>query len=57
VPRFSRHLDQGPHGHQGLITLELRNKLWKCTESYKGTKPDDKALKDGTASKATCTKL
>lgn len=32
------HLDQGPHGHQGLITVQISDKEWTCTASYKGTR-------------------
>jgi hypothetical protein len=31
------HLDMGPRGHQGLVSVVVRGKGWECTESYKGT--------------------
>jgi hypothetical protein len=31
------HLDMGPHGHQGLITVVVQDDRWTCTASYKGT--------------------
>ena len=31
------HLDMGPHGHQGLITVLLTDKTWECTATYRGT--------------------
>ena len=31
------HLDMGPRGHQGLITVVARDRNWECTASYKGT--------------------
>lgn len=36
------HLDQGPHGHQGLITVTVRDRRGQiCTVSYKGTHAGD----------------
>jgi hypothetical protein len=31
------HLDMGPRGHQGIITVVVRDSNWKCSASYKGT--------------------
>jgi hypothetical protein len=32
------HTDQGPHGHQGLFTVKVRDSRGEtCTDSYKGT--------------------
>jgi hypothetical protein len=31
------HLDMGPHGHQGLITVVVQGSNWECSASYKGT--------------------
>ena len=48
----------GPSGHQGLITVVVANKFWKCTETYKGTESStERSVKNGTASKPTCSKV
>jgi hypothetical protein len=31
------HLEMGPRGHEGLITVTVKGKGWECTASYKGT--------------------
>ena len=31
------HLDMGPRGHEGLVSVVVKGKGWECTESYKGT--------------------
>ena len=59
------HLEMGPRGHQGLVTVVVSNKSWKCTATYKGTNSSlpsrigepDMNIKNGTASEPTCTKL
>src|SRR5262249_44436828 len=48
------HEDMGPHGHQGLITVTVADKHWKCTATYKGT---EQSVKDGTASEPVCPKI
>jgi hypothetical protein len=51
------HLEMGPHGHQGLITVEVSDNTWKCTATYKGTNSSTReSVKDGTASEPTCGK-
>jgi hypothetical protein len=52
------HLEMGPHGHQGLITVVVENNKWKCTATYKGTNSSTKeSVKDGTASTPKCVKV
>ncbi len=59
------HLDMGPHGHQGLITVVVSVKDWECTATYKGTNSSipskinqiDPNVKNGTASKPKCSKV
>ena len=67
------HLDMGPHGHQALITVVIRDSNWECSVSYKGTnstsrKPLDPSylashsdveasVKNGTASTPKCSPL
>jgi hypothetical protein len=31
------HMDEGPHGHQGLVTVTVHDNKWRCSESFKGT--------------------
>jgi hypothetical protein len=31
------HLDEGPHGHQGLVTVTVYDNLWRCSENFRGT--------------------
>jgi len=51
------HTLQGPHGHQGLITVVVSDTYWSCTDSYKGTNSSTAtSVDDGTASKAQCTR-
>ena len=35
------HADQGPSGHQGLITAVVSDGTWQCTATYKGTHTSD----------------
>jgi hypothetical protein len=58
------HALQGPHGHQGLITVVATYEGWKCVATFKGThsslipkrgKPNPN-VKNGTASEPTCSK-
>jgi hypothetical protein len=52
------HLDQGPSGHQGLITATVSDGIYKCTATYKGTNSDTAdSVKNGTASQPVCTKM
>ena len=59
------HQLQGPHGHQGLITLEVSDGIWKCVATYKGTHSSIPAkagspnpnVRNGTASEPTCSKI
>src|SRR5450755_4765632 len=45
------HLDQGPSGHQGLITLVVSDGTWQCTGTYKGTHASDaNSVTNGTSS-------
>jgi hypothetical protein len=58
------HMLQGPHGHQGLITVTVSVGNWKCVATYKGTHSSlatplgtpDPNVKNGTASEPTCLK-
>ena len=59
------HALQGPHGHQGLITVTVSDAKWTCVATFKGTHssiPDtdtrarDPNVRDGTASEPTCRK-
>ncbi len=49
------HLDQGPHGHQGLITVTVTDGYWICTESYRGTHTGT-STGTGQPGAATCVK-
>ena len=54
------HMEMGPHGHQGLITVVATGKSWKCTATYKGTNSNfdvEQSVKDGTATEPKCSKL
>lgn len=59
------HLDEGPRGHQGLVSVVVSNKNWKCTATYKGTESSlptkvnqpNMNVRNGTASEPTCTKI
>jgi hypothetical protein len=52
------HMDMGPHGHQGLVTVVVADKDWKCTATYKGTNSSTPtSVKDGTASEPKCVKV
>jgi hypothetical protein len=31
------HQKDGPHGHQGLVTVVVSDDAWTCSASYKGT--------------------
>ncbi len=49
------HADMGPRGHQGLVTVVVADKGWKCTASYKGTNTSTaESVKQGTASEPKC---
>jgi hypothetical protein len=49
------HLEQGPKGHQGLITLTVSDSKWQCTATYKGTKESGlDRVKQGIASEPVC---
>jgi hypothetical protein len=67
VPEGWYHCDhelQGPHGHQGLITVAVSVGSWKCVATFKGTHSSlatpanqaDPNVKNGTASEPKCTK-
>ena len=67
IPEGWFHCDhelQGPHGHQGLITVVVSVGNWKCTATFKGTHTSLTAspgqpnpnVKNGTASEPTCLK-
>jgi hypothetical protein len=52
------HLDMGPRGHQGLITVVVNDGKWECTATYKGTNDSAaNSVKDGTASEPKCRKV
>jgi hypothetical protein len=62
------HLEEGPHGHQGLITLVVSDKTWECTATYKGTNSSlpfkknennlvNPNIRDGTASVPKCSRV
>ncbi|HEV7134096.1 MAG TPA: hypothetical protein VIG35_04035 [Gaiellaceae bacterium] len=49
------HGDMGPHGHQGLVTVVVADKEWRCTATYKGSNTSTaQSDKDGTASVPKC---
>ena len=59
------HLDEGPHGHQGLVTVVVSDTNWVCTASYKGTNSSlyvirnevNRNVRNGTASEPTCSRI
>ena len=59
------HLDEGPHGHQGLITVVVADTNWVCTATYRGTNSSLHAIRNevnpnvrnGTASEPTCSRI
>ena len=59
------HLDEGPRGHQGLVSVIVSNKSWKCTATYKGTESSlptkvnepNMNVRNATASEPTCMKI
>ncbi len=52
------HLDMGPRGHQGLITVVVADKEWECTATYKGTNSSTaKSVEENTASEPKCSKV
>jgi hypothetical protein len=52
------HMDMGPHGHQGLITIVVADKDTKCTASFKGTNSSKaQSETDGTASTPKCSTI
>lgn len=64
------HLDMGPRGHQGLITVVIRDSNWECGASYKGTNSTSSnplksptaadiaaSVKNGTASTPKCSPI
>jgi len=52
------HNDQGPRGHQGLITVVVADKQWECTATYKGTETSTaKSVEEKTASEPKCSKV
>ena len=52
------HADEGPHGHQGLITAVVSDGVWQCTATYKGTNTSTAtSVTDGTASAPVCKAL
>jgi hypothetical protein len=59
------HLEEGPHGHQGLVTAVVSDKYWECTATYKGTNSSipfsygkaDPNVMNGTASTPRCSKI
>jgi hypothetical protein len=59
------HALQGPHGHQGLITVTVSTGKWQCVADFKGTHTSvpyngtgvNPNVEDGTASKPLCTKI
>ena len=59
------HLDEGPRGHQGLVSVVVSNKNWTCTATYKGTESSlatkgnqpNMNVRNGTASEPTCRKI
>lgn len=59
------HLDEGPHGHQGLITVVVADTNWVCTATYRGTNSSLRAIpnevnpnvRNGTASEPTCSRI
>jgi hypothetical protein len=67
VPEGWYHCDhelQGPHGHQGLITVTVSVGSWKCVATYEGTHSSlatpagevNPNVKNGTASEPKCSK-
>jgi hypothetical protein len=59
------HMLQGPHGHQGLITVVVSYGSWSCSATFKGThsslfaplnKPNPDVT-NGTASEPMCFKI
>lgn len=49
------HADQGPSGHQGLVTAVVSDGVWQCTASFKGTHSSTPtSVTDGTASQPVC---
>ena len=57
------HELQGPHGHQGLITVVVSDEGWKCVATFKGTHSSvptsdgtNLNVKNGTASEPKCSK-
>jgi len=52
------HMDMGPSGHQGLITIVVSDKKWHCTATYKGTNSStNKSVAQGIASEPICRKI
>lgn len=52
------HTLQGPHGHQGLITVVVSDGIFQCTQTYKGTHDSDaNSEKNGTATPAECKRI
>ena len=52
------HADQGPSGHQGLVTAVVSDGVWQCTASFKGTHSSTPtSVTDGTASQPVCKAL
>jgi hypothetical protein len=60
------HELQGPHGHQGLITLVISDAKWRCVATFKGTHSSilntnphvpNPNVKNGTASEPTCRRI
>jgi hypothetical protein len=52
------HADEGPSGHQGLITAVVSDGVWQCTATYKGTNTSTAtSVTDGTASQPVCKAL
>jgi hypothetical protein len=59
------HALQGPHGHQGLITVVVSDGTWDCSATFKGTYSslvappgeENPNVKNGTASEPECFKI
>ncbi len=49
------HADQGPSGHQGLVTATVSDGVWQCSASYKGTLSSSAtSVSSGMASTPVC---